>query len=117
MSNKKNHQREGKGNVKRTETGPRYENGNPGAGCNSTHVARSRRKWKKHRNRSLRRTGETSSKCLGRHVVHPEIDVATAWALAEEMDLPDGATIAVFEELSGRNIGDCLDELGFEPEE
>jgi hypothetical protein len=44
MSNHDNHRRcEGK----RTETGPRYENPDPGAGCNATHVARGRRKWKR----------------------------------------------------------------------
>ncbi len=36
MSNHTNHRRE----EKRTETGPRWENHNPGKGCNSTHVAR-----------------------------------------------------------------------------
>lgn len=44
MSNHDNHRREER---KRTETGPRYENPNPGAGCNATHVARGRRKWKR----------------------------------------------------------------------
>lgn len=56
MANKKNHRREGSGNVKRTETGPRYENPNPGAGCNSTHVAKGRKKYKARRNRSERRS-------------------------------------------------------------
>jgi len=63
MSNKHNPHREaGAKNVKRTEHGPRYENANPGAGCNATHVARSRAKWKRRANRSERRTGFTSPK-------------------------------------------------------
>ena len=41
----------------RTENGPRWEGPNPGAGCNSTHVARARSKWAKRRNRAIRRTG------------------------------------------------------------
>ena len=45
---------------KRTENGPRWESANPGKGCNSTHVARSRRAWKRIKNRSLRRTGHQS---------------------------------------------------------
>jgi hypothetical protein len=44
MSNKNNARR---GDKKRTEHGPRWENANPGAGCNSTHVARSRANWKR----------------------------------------------------------------------
>lgn len=47
---------------KRTENGPRYESANPGKGCNSTHVARSRRAWKRIKNRSLRRTGRQTPK-------------------------------------------------------
>jgi hypothetical protein len=52
VSNKTNHRRRG---GKRTENGPRYENGNPGKGCNSTHVARGRRKWKRIVARTERR--------------------------------------------------------------
>lgn len=46
----------------RTENGPRWENKNPGAGCNATHVARTRRWWKRFANRTARRTGQQSSK-------------------------------------------------------
>lgn len=59
MSNKPNHRR---GEERRTENGPRYENPDPGAGCNTTHVARSRRKWKTRQRRAERRTGRTSPK-------------------------------------------------------
>ena len=52
MSNHTNHRR---GDRQRTETGPRYENPNPGAGCNATHVARGRRKWKRITARQERR--------------------------------------------------------------
>lgn len=52
MSNRDNHRR---GESRRTETGPRFENLNPGAGCNSTHVARSRAKWKRRNARKERR--------------------------------------------------------------
>jgi hypothetical protein len=47
---------------KRTEHGPHYESHNPGKGCNSTHVARARRKWKRRANRSERRTDVTTPK-------------------------------------------------------
>lgn len=52
MSNKTNPRRKGS---KRTETGPRFENANPGAGCNSTHVARGRQKYKRRKTRANRR--------------------------------------------------------------
>ena len=55
MSKNVNHRR---GQKARTETGPTWENRNPGAGCNSTHVARGRKKWKRLRARSVRRTGQ-----------------------------------------------------------
>ena len=57
MSNRTGHRR---GDKRRTENGPRWENANPGAGCNSTHVARARSAWKKIKNRSYRRNGRVS---------------------------------------------------------
>lgn len=51
MSNNTNHRR-GHGRIQ--GNGPRYENGNPEAGCNSTHVARGRRKYKRRRHSSER---------------------------------------------------------------
>jgi hypothetical protein len=63
MSNKMNERRKGD---KRTENGPRWESHNPGAGCNSTHVARSRKKWKRRMARSERHTGKISVKFRGR---------------------------------------------------
>ena len=54
MSSKPNRRR-GHGRIQ--ERGPRYESANPAKGCNSTHVAGSRRKWKKFRHRAERRTG------------------------------------------------------------
>ena len=62
MSNHDNHRRN---EEKRTEHGPSYENANPGAGCNSTHVAKSRRDWKKMYARAVRRTGEHWRKFMG----------------------------------------------------
>jgi len=59
MSNRINHRR---GDQRRTENGPRWETGNPGAGCNSTHVAKARRKWRTIGRRAERRTGYTSHK-------------------------------------------------------
>jgi len=56
MSTGPNHKR-GHGRIQ--GNGPRWENKNPEAGCNSTHVARSRSKWKKRHARRLRRTGAT----------------------------------------------------------
>ena len=62
MSNHTNHRRV---EHRRTEHGPRWESKDPGAGCNSTHVARSRAKWQRRRNRSLRRNGRVSPKVRG----------------------------------------------------
>ncbi|MHC4864637.1 MAG: hypothetical protein ACYTEX_11160 [Planctomycetota bacterium] len=59
MSNRPNHRR---GELRRTENGPRWENHNPSKGSNSTHVARARRWWKKLKNRTIRRTGKVSPK-------------------------------------------------------
>ena len=63
MSNRTNPRRK---RAKRTEHGPRWENANPGAGSNATHVARSRRTWKRVANRTERRTGKTSPKFVGK---------------------------------------------------
>lgn len=52
MSQRVNHRREG---ARHQDNGPRYENGNPMAGCNSTHVARARRGWRTIRRRKERR--------------------------------------------------------------
>lgn len=52
MSNRTNYRR---GERRRTETGPRWENQNPGAGCNSTHVARARQAWHRLQARASRR--------------------------------------------------------------
>jgi len=52
MSNHKNYRRE---EEQRTEHGPRYESHNPGKGCNSTHVAKGRKRYKKTRTRKERR--------------------------------------------------------------
>jgi len=53
VSNHDNHRR---GEKKRTEHGPTWEGSPPSSGCNSTHVARGRRWWKKFRVRAVRRT-------------------------------------------------------------
>ena len=66
MSNKTNPRRQGS---KRTETGPSYESKNPGKGANSTHVARSRKKWKRRAARTERRTGTTTKKFHGQRRV------------------------------------------------
>jgi hypothetical protein len=52
MSNHRNARRD---EWYRSEHGPRYENGDPGAGCNATHVARGRRKYRRIRARQERR--------------------------------------------------------------
>ena len=54
MSSGPNHRR-GHGRIQ--GNGPRWENPNPEAGCNATHVARARSKWKRIANRTERRTG------------------------------------------------------------
>lgn len=53
MSNKPNPRRDER---RRTEHGPRWENPNPGKGCNATHVARARSAWKRIHTRRERRT-------------------------------------------------------------
>lgn len=63
MSNKPNHRRE---EQRRTEHGPRWENGNPGKGCNATHVARARKKHKRIRARAERRTDKAHNNIVGR---------------------------------------------------
>lgn len=52
MSNRNNPRR---GDKRRTEHGPRWEHPDPGKGCNSTHVARARRKYRDARRRRERR--------------------------------------------------------------
>jgi len=55
MSSGPNHHR-GHGRIQ--GNGPRYENPNPEAGCNSTHVARGRKKYRTLRRRRDRRRRE-----------------------------------------------------------
>ena len=52
-----NHTNPRKNENHRTENGPRWEDGNPGKGCNSTHVAKARAWWKRYKNRAERHTG------------------------------------------------------------
>jgi len=59
MANRTNPRRKGK---KRTEHGPTWEGGPSASGCNSTHVARARKKWKRRANRTLRRNGKVTPK-------------------------------------------------------
>lgn len=54
MSQKPNHRR---GEPRHQDNGPTYENPTPNSGCNSTHVARSRAKWKRRIAKAERRTG------------------------------------------------------------
>ena len=52
MSQHPNHRRDGK---RHQDNGPRWENKNPMAGCNSTHVARARKGWRNLLRRITRR--------------------------------------------------------------
>ncbi len=52
MSQRPNHRR---GEGRHQDNGPRWENQNPMAGCNSTHVARARRAWRNLKRRLFRR--------------------------------------------------------------
>ena len=73
MSNHTNHRRD---ETYRSEHGPRWENADPGHGCNSTHVARARRKWKRIKNRSIRRNGVQCPNFrmhVGKPIVLPEV--------------------------------------------
>lgn len=60
------------------DNGPGYESRTPAAGCNSTHVARSRSKWKRCANRVERRTG----------AYHPDAPMHTA-RIRPSIDLED----------------------------
>lgn len=62
MSNGPNHRR-GHGRIQ--DHGPTYESPTPAKGCNSTHVARSRAKWKARASRAERRTGAPWPKFRG----------------------------------------------------
>lgn len=53
MSNHVNHRR---GHSHIQDNGPTWEGGPPSSGCNSTHVARSRKQWKRIGSRAARRT-------------------------------------------------------------
>ena len=59
MSSGPNHRR---GEERRQDHGPTWESHTPAKGCNSTHVARSRKKWKARVCRAERRTGKHWSK-------------------------------------------------------
>jgi len=68
MSKGPNHRR---GEKRQQDHGPTYESPTPAAGCNSTHVARSRSKWKRRIARAERRTGETLNPNKYRHNRRP----------------------------------------------
>lgn len=57
MSQHINHRREG---LRHQDNGPVWESPEPNAGCNSTHVARARRKRKRLRARNERRQNRCS---------------------------------------------------------
>jgi hypothetical protein len=46
-----------RGEERHQDNGPTWEGGPPNSGCNSTHVARSRKTWKRYAARSERRVG------------------------------------------------------------
>lgn len=72
MSQRKNHRR---GEAGHQDNGPTYENRTPNKGCNSTHVARSRTKWKRRLARAVRRTGGVSCKFrLNKPVCLPAVE-------------------------------------------
>lgn len=72
MSTRPNHRRS---QPRIQDNGPTWEGGS--AGCNDTHVARSRRKWKRVKARSERRTGKTSPKVwVGKARVRPSMEVS-----------------------------------------
>jgi len=54
MSQKPNYRRD---EERHQDNGPVFEGGPPNSGCNSTHVAKSRKKWKRYRARAERRVG------------------------------------------------------------
>lgn len=71
MSSGPNHRRE---HDRITDNGPTWESHTPAKGCNSTHVARSRKKWKKRACRAERRTGKNWRKFHGSRYRIPPVD-------------------------------------------
>ena len=85
MTQRINHRRGGK---RYQDNGPSFESHRPNGGCDSTHVARSRSKWKKRKNRSERRNGKVTPKYLliskrGRPLSH-EGDTLQEWEDGED---------------------------------
>lgn len=77
MSQRINHRRGGK---RHQDSGPTWETGTPNGGSDSTHVARSRRKWRAMGRRAERRTGRRGAssvmyfKGAGKHPPSPEVE-------------------------------------------
>ena len=65
------------------DNGPRWESKDPSAGCNSTHVARARRKWKRLHERNSRRSERHSLMDYVRFETTPLKDNAIEEALNE----------------------------------
>lgn len=64
VSQKVNHRR---GGERHQDNGPTWEGGPPNSGSNSTHVARSRKKWKRRAARAERRSdGASTGGFMGR---------------------------------------------------
>jgi hypothetical protein len=61
MSQKPNARR---GEKRHQDNGSTWEGGPPSSGCNSTHVARARKKWKRVANRTLRRNDKVTPKFM-----------------------------------------------------
>jgi hypothetical protein len=81
MSQRTNRRR---GPGRRQDSGPRWESRTPGGGCNSTHVARSRKKWKRRAAKAFRRTGgESYGGYRGHRRPNPE-DTASTEAVVED---------------------------------
>ena len=82
MSNRNNPRR---GDSKRTEHGPRWESKDPGKGCNSTHVARGRARYR----RALRRAERHAHKADLFHIITANATAIEDETLALVLDFPD----------------------------
>ena len=103
MSNKPNHRRD---HDRIQDHGPGYESHTPAAGCNSTHVAQSRAKWKRRNNRQERRTGEVRGQVTQTTRTRPPIEI-------EEDGMPDWTDDLFEDEAALLGYSELTDRLIF----
>lgn len=86
VSTKPNHRRD---HGRLQDHGPAWESPTPCAGCNSTHVARARRWWKRSKSRAERRTEAQWDQFVGSRYRLPPDRVADLLSEASDELAPD----------------------------